>query len=133
MAIEFLVFFGIEFPSFAPDTETAFCPKAVLRQSICTSAPFLVILCDILFRRSKLIVFTFESAETYRFVYMKDASLSRKMLLKLIHLKSRNGWSDVVSFYIFPVACHFCSKVDTFLYFILQFFTAFTSYLTTIV
>ena len=31
MVFEFLIFIGIEFHSFAPDTETAFCPTAVLR------------------------------------------------------------------------------------------------------
>ena len=51
---------------------------------ICTSEPFLVILCDTLFRRSKLIFFKFECAETYKFLYIKDASFSCKILLKLI-------------------------------------------------
>ena len=45
------------------DTETAICPKAVLRKSICTSETFLVILFDTLFLESKLI-FTFESGAT---------------------------------------------------------------------
>ena len=58
---------------------------------ICTSEPFLVILCDTLFRRSKLMFFTFESAETYRFLYIKDALFSRKILLMLIYFKSRNS------------------------------------------
>ena len=31
MVFEFLIFIGIEFHSFTPDTETAFCPTAVLR------------------------------------------------------------------------------------------------------
>ena len=62
IVFEFLIFIGMDFHSFAPDTETAFCPTAVLQQSICTSEPFLVILCDTLFWRSKLIFFTFESA-----------------------------------------------------------------------
>ena len=31
MVFEFLIFIGIEFHSFAPDTETAFCPIVVLR------------------------------------------------------------------------------------------------------
>ena len=46
--------------------------------------------------RSKLIFFTFESAETYRILYIKDALFSCKILLKLIHFKSRNSgvtWS----------------------------------------
>ena len=69
--------------SFAPDTETAFCPKAVLRKSICTSEPFLVILCDTLFLWSKLVFLTFESAATYRFLYMKVASFSPKNAIEV--------------------------------------------------
>ena len=63
--IEFLIFIGIEFHSFAHDTETAFCH--IDPESMCTSQPFLVIICDTLFQRSKLIFLTFESAETHRF------------------------------------------------------------------
>ena len=46
--------------------------------------------------RSKSIFFTFESAESYRFLYIKDASFSCKILLKLIHFKLCNSgvtWS----------------------------------------
>ena len=46
MVFEFLISIGIEFHCFVPNTETAFCPKAGLLKSICTSEQFLVILCD---------------------------------------------------------------------------------------
>ena len=100
---------------------------------ICTSEPLLVILCDTLFWRSKWIFFTIESAETCMFLYIKDASFSRRILLKLIHLKSRNivGWRGLVL--NISDLCQFSSKVNTFSYFTLQFFTAFTPYWTTIV
>ena len=86
-----------------------------------TSEPFLVILCDTLFRRSKLIFFTFESAEAHRFLYMKDASFSRKILLKLIHFKSRNSgvtWSRFKYFKLLatfaPKLIHFCTSYCSF-------------------
>ena len=86
-----------------------------------TSEPFLVILCDTLFRRLKLIFFTFESAETYRFLYIKDASFSRKILLKLIHLKSRNSgvtWSRFKYFLLLATFAaklkHFCTSCCSF-------------------
>ena len=83
-----------------------------------------VILCDTLLRRSKLISLTFESAGPRRFLYIRDASFSCMMLLRLIHFKSFN-MGDMVTFVIFPVACHFRSKIGTFMYFVQQFFAAF--------
>ena len=79
---------------------------------ICTSEPFIVILCDTLLRRSKLIFFTFESAEAYRFLCMKDASFSCKILLKLIYFKSRNSrWRGTWSrFKYFPLLATFAAK-----------------------
>ena len=76
-----------------------------------TSEPFLVILCDTLFQRSKLIFFTFESAETYRFLYIKDASFSRKILLKIIHFKSRNSGVTWSRFKYFPLLETFAAKL----------------------
>ena len=111
MVFEVPILIGIEFNSFAPDTEIAFCPTAVLRESICTSEPFLVILCYTLFRRSKLIFSTFESAETYRFLYIKDASFSRKILLKLIHFESRNIGVTWSRFKYFPLLATFAAKL----------------------
>ena len=73
--------------------------------------PFLVILCDTLFRRSKLIFFTFESAETYWFLYIKDAPCSRKILLKLIHFKSRNSGVTWSRFKYFPLLATFAAKL----------------------
>ena len=93
-----------------PDTGTAFCPKAVLRKSICTSEPFQVILSDTLFLRSKLI-FTFESAATYRLLYMKVATFSRKMQLKLIHFKSFNNGVTWSRFKYFPLLATFAVKL----------------------
>ena len=40
----------------------------------------------------KVIFFTFESADTWRFLYIKDASFICKMLLKLINFKSFHLW-----------------------------------------
>ena len=81
----------------------------------------IVILCDTLFRRSKLIFFTFESVETYRFLYIKDASFSCKILLKLIHFKSRNSgvtWSRFKYFQLLATLAakliHFCSSCCSF-------------------
>ena len=63
----------------------------------------------------------------------KGCLIILKMLLKLIHFKSLIvGWRGLV-LDIFLIACHFYSKVDTLLFFILQFFAAFTPYRTTIV
>ena len=78
---------------------------------MCTSEPFLLILCDTLFRRSKLIFFIFESAATCRFLYMNNALLSHKMLLNLIHFKSFNirvTWSHLK---YFPLIVTFSSKL----------------------
>ena len=98
--------------SFATIRRQLFAPiKAVLRKSICTSEPFLVILCDTLFLWSKLIFFTFESAATYRFLYMKLASLCRKMLLKLITDKSFNSEVTWCSFKYFPLLANFAAKL----------------------
>ena len=71
----------------------------------------IVILGDALFRRSKLIFFTFESAETYRFLYIKDASFSRKILLKLIHFKSLNSGVTWSRFKYFPLLATFAAKL----------------------
>ena len=60
--------------------------------------------------------------DTYRFLYIKDASFCRNMLLKLIHFKSRNSGLTWSRFKYFSLLATFCSKVNTFLYFILQFF-----------
>ena len=122
MVFEFLIFIGFEFHSFAPDTETFFlshcCPSIIY---VYTSEPFLVILCDTLFRRSKLIFFTFESAETYRFLYIKDASFSCKRKLKFIHFKSRNSGVTWSRFKYFPLLAtlaakliHFCTHIAVF-------------------
>ena len=100
-----MIFIEIEFYTFAPDTETAFCPTAVLVQ------PFLVILCDTLFRRSKLIFFTFESAGKYKFLYIKDASFSRKILLKLIYFKSGISGVTWSRFKYFPLLDTFAAKL----------------------
>ena len=89
MVFEFKIFIGIDFHSFAPDSETAFCPIAVFQQFMYKTGPFQVILCDTLLRRSKYF-FTIETADPWRFSYLRDASFSYKMLLKLIHLKSFN-------------------------------------------
>ena len=88
----------------------SFCSIAVLLSSICTSEPFLVILCDTLCLRSKLIFFTFESAKTCRFLYIKDASFSRKILLKLIHSKSRNSGVTWSRFKYFPLLATIAAK-----------------------
>ena len=76
--------------------------------------PFLVILCDTLFRRSKLIFFAFESAETCRFLYIKDKV--RKILLKLINFMSRN--SGVKYFPLLATLAakliHFCTHTAAF-------------------
>ena len=76
-----------------------------------TSEPFLVILCDTLFRRSKSIFTTFESAETYKFLYIKNASFSRKILLKLIHFKSRNSGVKWSRFKYFTLLATFAAKL----------------------
>ena len=90
---------------------------AVLRQSMCKSQPFLVILCATLLSRSKLIFFTFESADIRIFLYVRDASFSCKMLLKLIHFKSFKEEMTWSRFKYFPcIVCHFCGKTATFLY-----------------
>ena len=73
-----------------------------------------------LFRRSNLIFFTFESAETYRFLYIKDASFSRTKLLKLIHFKSRNSGVTWSSFKYFPFVATLTAKLIYFFYFILH-------------
>ena len=128
MVFEFLIFIGIEFDSLVPDTEAAFCPTAVLRKSICTTELFLVILCDALFRRSKLIFSTFESAETYRFLYIKDASFSCKIPLKLIYFKSRNTEVTWSHFKYFPLLASFAAKLIHFCTSYCSFVTAFTQY-----
>ena len=74
----------------------------------------LVILCDTLFRRSKLIFLAFESAETYRFLYIKDASFSRKILLNLTHFKSRNSGVTWSRFIYFPLLATFAAKLIRF-------------------
>ena len=64
---------------------------------------------------------TFESAETYRFLYTKDASFSRKILLKLIHFKSPNSgvtWSRFKYFSLLATLVakliHFCTSYCSF-------------------
>ena len=78
---------------------------------VSTSEAFLVILCDTLFQRSKLIFFTFEPAGAYRFLYMKDASFSRKILLKFIDFKSRNSGVTWFHFIYFPLLATFAAKL----------------------
>ena len=102
-------------------TVTAFCSKDVLRQYICTSEQFLVIFCDTLFRGSKLIFSTFESAATYRFLCIKDVSFNLKMLLKLIHFMSFNMGVTWSRFKYFPLLAtyaatltHFCTSFCSF-------------------
>ena len=110
MVFELLIFIGIEFHSFAPDTKTAFVPllffdNLYVHQSGFSSSQWYLV------SESKLIFFTFESAETYGFLHIKDASFSRKILLKLIHFKSRNSgltWS--LSKY-FPLLATFAAKL----------------------
>ena len=78
----------------------------------CSSEPFLsVILCDTLFQRSKLIFFTFESADKYIFLYIKDAPFNRKILLKLIHFKSLIWWVTWSRFKYFPLLATFAAKL----------------------
>ena len=55
--------------------------------------------------------FTFESAETYRLLYIKDASFSCKILLKLIHFKSRNSGVTWSRFKYFPLLATFAAKL----------------------
>ena len=96
MVFEFLIFIGIAFHSFAPDTETAFCPIAVLWFCLHQSRfeLFSVIPCY----EVKVNFFTYESADPWRFLYIRDASFSCKMLLKIIHFKSFNRGVTIVSF-----------------------------------
>ena len=82
-----------------------------IKPFLVTSEPFLVILCDTLFRRSKVIFFTFESAEALKFLYIKDASFSRKILLKLIHFKSRNSGVTWSRFKYSPLLATFAAKL----------------------
>ena len=63
----------------------------------CPVEPFLSILCDTLFRSSKLVFIIFEPAGTWRFLYMKDNSISCNMQLKLLDFKSVNVvWHSLV-------------------------------------
>ena len=57
------------------------------------------------------IFFTFESAETYRFLYIKDVSFSCKILLKLINFKSRNSGVTWSRFKCFPLLATFAAKL----------------------
>ena len=45
-----------------------------------------------------------------RFLYIMDASFSRKILLKLIHFKSRNSWVTWFRFKYFPLLATFAAK-----------------------
>ena len=112
MVFEFLIFIGIEFHSLAPDSETAFlspfCSSIIYMHIRAVS---IVILCDTLFRRSKLIFFIFESAETYRFLYIKDAPFSHMILLKLMHFKFRNSGVTWSRFKYFPLLATFAEKL----------------------
>ena len=78
--------------------------------SMCTSEPFLVILCDTLFRRSKFIYFNLNLLK-HRFLYIKHASFSYKILLKLIHFKSRNSGVTWSRFKYFPLHATFAAKL----------------------
>ena len=111
MVFEFLIYIGIEFHSFAPDTETAFCSKAVLRKFIWTLEPFPVILCDTLFLRSKLIFFTLYLLQHTDFYTWMLPHFAEKMLLKLIHFKSFNSWVTWSRFKYFPLLATFAAKL----------------------
>ena len=67
------------------------------------------------------------------FVHEWCLNLPQLMLLKLIHFKSFNSEVTWSRFKYFPFLNHFCGKVDSLVHYILQFFTAFTPYWTTIV
>ena len=89
--------------------------------------------CSLWYLVSEVKVNLFHIWICWNFLYIMDASFSRKILLELIHFKSRNSGVTWSRFEYFPLLATFAAKVDTFLYFILQFFTAFTPYWTTIV
>ena len=114
MVFEFLILIGIEFHSFVHarywDSFLSHSCSSII-YSIRTSEPFLVIPCDTLLRRSKLIFLTFEFAEAYIFLYTKDESLSRKILSKLIHFKSRNSGVTWSRFKYFPLLATFAAKL----------------------
>ena len=77
---------------------------------MCRSEPFLVILSDTLLRRSKFFFFTFESADTWKFLDMRDASFSCQILLKLIYFKSFNRGVTWSRFKYFPLLTTFVTK-----------------------
>ena len=110
MVFLFLIFIRIEFHSFAHDTETAFCPTAVLRLHIYiwTSDPFLVILSDTLFRRLKWVFFSFELTLLKHNNFIHDGdSFSRKMILQLIYFKYFNSRVTWFRLKYFPVLVTF--------------------------
>ena len=61
------------------------------------------------------------SAETYRFLYIKDGSFIPKILLKLIHFKSRNSGVTWSRFKYFPLLDIFAAKL-------IHFFTSCCSF-----
>ena len=70
MVFEFLIFFGIKFHRFAPDTDS-FLPQC------CSSMIYMYIRAVSGYSLRYLdseVLFTFESAVTYKFLYMNDAS-----------------------------------------------------------
>ena len=91
MVFEFMILSGSNTTALRPILRQLFVSLLFFDNLYMFIKPFLVILCDTFFLRSKFIFITFESANTYKFLYMKDASFSRKILLKLIHFKSRNS------------------------------------------
>ena len=113
MVFEFLILIGIEFHSFAPDTETAFCPTAVLRYSMCTSEPLHLV------SEVKVNLFKFESAEAYRF--LKNDAINRKIPLKLIHFKSRNSGVTWTRFKYFKLLANFAARLIHFVLYISVF------------
>ena len=58
----------------------------------------------------KVNLFTFESAEMYRFLH-KGRLISRKILPKLIHFKSRNSGVTWSHFKYFPLLATFTAKL----------------------
>ena len=118
MVFEFLMLTEIKFHSFAPDTETAFCPELFFDNHICTHKSRFYLFSDTLFQRSKLIFSTFHSVKTYRFIYVKDASFSRKILLKLsITSLVTVEWRGIVLMLVIFAAklIHYCTSYCIFL------------------
>ena len=106
---EFLIFIGIEFHSAQYwDSFLSNCCSSIIYMYIRAVSSYSL---KYLVSKVKVNLFTFESAETYRFLYIKDASFSWKILLKLIHFKSRNSWVTWSRFKYFPLLATFAAKL----------------------